>query len=110
MPRSHDTVSSANVIVQVCQKARAVVCCRVSPNQKAQVVSMVKTNLSVVTLAIGDGANDVPMIQAADVGVGIVGEEGRQAVKASDYSLSRFNGLKKLLLVHGRKDIHLQYH
>lgn len=59
---------------------KAVICCRVSPAQKAEVVSLVKNNLNTVTLAIGDGANDVSMIQAAHVGVGISGEEGLQAV------------------------------
>lgn len=52
-------------------------------------------------LAIGDGANDVSMIQAADIGVGISGEEGRQAVNSSDYAIAQFRFLKKLLLVHG---------
>lgn len=62
-------------------QCEGVVCCRVSPKQKAQVVRLVKDGLGVMTLAIGDGANDVSMIQAADVGVGISGEEGLQAVK-----------------------------
>jgi len=79
-----------------------VVCCRVSPQQKADVVSMVKNRLKVVTMAIGDGANDVAMIQQADVGVGINGLEGRQAVMASDYAISRFKFLARLTLVHGR--------
>lgn len=64
-------------------------CCRVSPLQKAQVVKLVKEGLFTMTLAIGDGANDVSMIQAADVGVGIRGEEGLQAVNASDYAISQ---------------------
>lgn len=54
-----------------------------------------------MTLAIGDGANDVSMIQAADVGVGISGEEGLQAVNSSDYAIAQFRFLKRLLLVHG---------
>lgn len=62
---------------------------------------MIKDNLKVLTLAIGDGANDVSMIQAADVGVGISGEEGLQAVNSSDYAIAQFRYLKRLLLVHG---------
>ncbi|KAI9318829.1 hypothetical protein BX666DRAFT_2026132 [Dichotomocladium elegans] len=80
----------------------AVVCCRVSPMQKAKVVNLVKKGLKVMTLAIGDGANDVSMIQEANVGIGISGEEGRQAVMASDYAIAQFRYLSKLLLVHGR--------
>ncbi len=64
-------------------------------------VHLVKDSLDSVTLAIGDGANDVSMIQAADVGVGISGEEGLQAVNSSDYSIAQFRFLKRLLLVHG---------
>ncbi|KAF5331003.1 hypothetical protein D9619_005242 [Psilocybe cf. subviscida] len=79
----------------------AVICCRVSPLQKALIVRLVKDGLGAMTLAIGDGANDVSMIQAADVGVGISGEEGLQAVNSSDYSIAQFRFLKKLLLVHG---------
>ncbi|ESK96526.1 phospholipid-translocating atpase [Moniliophthora roreri MCA 2997] len=78
-----------------------VICCRVSPLQKALVVRLVKDGLKAMTLAIGDGANDVSMIQAADVGVGISGEEGLQAVNSSDYAIAQFRFLKKLLLVHG---------
>ncbi|KAI9029999.1 hypothetical protein CLU79DRAFT_695464 [Phycomyces nitens] len=80
----------------------SVICCRVSPKQKAQVVMLVKKGLKVMTLAIGDGANDVAMIQSANVGVGISGVEGRQAVMASDYAIAQFRYLHKMLLVHGR--------
>jgi len=80
-----------------------VICCRVSPIQKAQVVALVKkNNPSVVTLSIGDGANDVSMIQEADVGVGIRGREGSQASRSADFSIAKFRYLKKLLFVHGR--------
>jgi len=82
-------------------ECEGVVCCRVSPKQKALVVKLVKDGVDAMTLAIGDGANDVSMIQAADVGVGISGEEGLQAVNASDYSIAQFRFLKRLLLVHG---------
>ena len=86
----------------LCKNCRAVLCCRVSPSQKAAVVKLVKNTLDVMTLAIGDGSNDVAMIQSADVGVGIAGEEGRQAVMCSDYAIGQFRYLARLLLVHGR--------
>lgn len=86
----------------LCKQCKAVLCCRVSPAQKAAVVKLVKNTLEVMTLAIGDGSNDVAMIQAADVGVGIAGEEGRQAVMSSDYAIGQFRFLVKLLLAHGR--------
>ncbi|XP_061676915.1 phospholipid-transporting ATPase ID [Syngnathoides biaculeatus] len=81
---------------------KAVICCRVTPLQKAQVVELVKKHKRAVTLAIGDGANDVSMIKSAHIGVGISGQEGIQAVLASDYSFSQFRFLQRLLLVHGR--------
>jgi phospholipid-translocating ATPase len=86
----------------LCKQCKAVLCCRVSPAQKAAVVKMVKENLDVMTLAIGDGSNDVAMIQSADIGVGIAGEEGRQAVMSSDYAFGQFRFLARLILVHGR--------
>lgn len=86
----------------LCKQCKSVLCCRVSPAQKAAVVRLVKVNLEVMTLSIGDGANDVAMIQEADVGVGIAGEEGRAAVMSSDYAVGQFRFLSRLLLVHGR--------
>lgn len=86
----------------LCKQCRSVLCCRVSPAQKAAVVQMVKSGLNIMALSIGDGANDVAMIQAADVGVGIVGEEGRQAAMSSDYAIGQFRFLQRLVLVHGR--------
>ncbi|XP_071786477.1 probable phospholipid-transporting ATPase IA isoform X3 [Asterias amurensis] len=80
---------------------KAVVCCRVTPRQKAELVELVKQNVHAITLAIGDGANDVGMIQAADVGIGISGREGLQAANSSDYSIAQFRFLHKLMLVHG---------
>uniref|UniRef100_T1JKU3 Phospholipid-transporting ATPase n=1 Tax=Strigamia maritima TaxID=126957 RepID=T1JKU3_STRMM len=80
---------------------KSVICCRVSPIQKSEVVELVKKSTIAVTLAIGDGANDVAMIQAAHVGVGISGMEGLQAACASDYSIAQFRYLNKLLFVHG---------
>ena len=83
----------------------AVVCCRVSPLQKALMVSLVKDNSpGLKTLAIGDGANDVPMIQTAHIGVGIAGQEGMQAVRASDFAVGQFRFLRRLTLVHGRSN------
>merc|ERR1712156_94190 len=65
------------------------------------IVRIVKDELGMHTLAIGDGANDVSMIQTADIGVGISGQEGMQAVMASDFAISRFKYIERLLLVHG---------
>ena len=86
----------------LCTQCKSVLCCRVSPSQKAAVVSLVKKTLDVMTLSIGDGANDVAMIQEADIGVGIAGEEGRQAVMSADYAIGQFRFLQRLVLVHGR--------
>lgn len=86
----------------LCKQCQSVLCCRVSPAQKAEIVGMVKHGLRVMTLAIGDGANDVSMIQMANVGVGIAGQEGRQAAMASDYAIGQFRYLVRLLMVHGR--------
>ncbi|CAK6954741.1 phospholipid-transporting ATPase ID-like [Scomber scombrus] len=81
---------------------QTVICCRVTPLQKAQVVQLVKKYKQAVTLAIGDGANDVSMIKTAHIGVGISGQEGMQAVLSSDFSFAQFRYLQRLLLVHGR--------
>lgn len=89
-------------LLTLAKKCKAVICCRVSPLQKALVVRLVRNNLNSITLAIGDGANDVSMIQEAHVGVGISGEEGLQAARASDYAIAQFRFLKRLLLIHGR--------
>ncbi|KAK4797757.1 hypothetical protein SAY86_030083 [Trapa natans] len=80
---------------------RVVLCCRVAPLQKAGIVDLIKSRTDDMTLAIGDGANDVSMIQMADVGVGLCGQEGRQAVMASDFAMGQFRFLERLLLVHG---------
>ncbi|KAK1596834.1 phospholipid-translocating P-type ATPase [Colletotrichum navitas] len=96
----HDALKQKFLLL--CKQCKSVLCCRVSPAQKAAVVSMVKNGLDVMTLSIGDGANDVAMIQEADVGVGIAGEEGRQAVMSSDYAIAQFRFLSRLVLVHGR--------
>eukprot|EP01114_Cavostelium_apophysatum_P012672 TRINITY_DN2894_c0_g1_i2.p1 TRINITY_DN2894_c0_g1~~TRINITY_DN2894_c0_g1_i2.p1 ORF type:complete len:1114 (+),score=267.19 TRINITY_DN2894_c0_g1_i2:219-3344(+) len=81
--------------------ATSVICCRVSPQEKALVVAMIKNN-GCMTLSIGDGGNDVSMIQEANVGIGIAGREGLQAARAADYAFGKFYMLKRLMLVHGR--------
>ncbi|KAJ2902423.1 P-type ATPase-like protein [Zalerion maritima] len=96
----HDELKQKFLLL--CKQCKSVLCCRVSPAQKAAVVAMVKNGLDVMTLSIGDGANDVAMIQEADVGVGIAGLEGRQAVMSSDYAIGQFFFLQRLVLVHGR--------
>ncbi|KAL5046796.1 hypothetical protein BDW71DRAFT_181160 [Aspergillus fruticulosus] len=81
----------------------SVICCRASPKQKAFLVKSIRRQVQdSVTLAIGDGANDIAMIQEAHVGIGITGKEGLQAARISDYSIAQFRFLLKLLLVHGR--------
>ncbi|KAK3322159.1 hypothetical protein B0H66DRAFT_601627 [Apodospora peruviana] len=86
---------------------KAVICCRVSPLQKALVVKLVKKyQKESILLAIGDGANDVSMIQAAHIGVGISGVEGLQAARSADVSVAQFRYLRKLLLVHGAWSYH----
>ncbi|KAL1869075.1 hypothetical protein VTK73DRAFT_3383 [Phialemonium thermophilum] len=86
---------------------KAVICCRVSPLQKALVVKLVKKyQKESILLAIGDGANDVSMIQAAHIGVGISGVEGLQAARSADVSIAQFRYLRKLLLVHGAWSYH----
>ncbi|KAG6453561.1 hypothetical protein O3G_MSEX008214 [Manduca sexta] len=87
--------------LSLARRCSAVLCCRATPLQKAYIVKAVKEELGVTTLAIGDGANDVSMIQTADVGVGLSGQEGMQAVMAADFALSRFKYIERLLLVHG---------
>ncbi|NXA46610.1 AT10D ATPase, partial [Nothocercus julius] len=95
----HDSLQ--NSFLQLTEKCRAVVCCQATPLQKSVLVRLVRNKLKAMTLAVGDGANDVSMIQVADTGVGISGEEGMQAVMASDFAVSQFRHLRKLLLVHG---------
>ncbi|XP_510255.4 phospholipid-transporting ATPase VA isoform X1 [Pan troglodytes] len=83
------------------KQCRSVLCCRSTPLQKSMVVKLVRSKLKAMTLAIGDGANDVSMIQVADVGVGISGQEGMQAVMASDFAVPKFRYLERLLILHG---------
>ncbi|XP_018419228.1 PREDICTED: phospholipid-transporting ATPase IK [Nanorana parkeri] len=88
--------------IDLASQCQAVICCRVTPKQKAMIVQLVKKHKKVITLAIGDGANDVNMIKSAHIGVGISGLEGTQAVQSSDYALAQFSYLQRLLLIHGR--------
>ncbi|KAJ1722170.1 putative aminophospholipid-translocase, partial [Coemansia erecta] len=88
--------------VQLASTLSAVVCCRCSPTQKADVVRLIQRFTGKRVLAVGDGGNDVSMIQAADVGVGLVGKEGKQASLAADFSVHQFSYLARLLLWHGR--------
>ncbi|KAF9156622.1 hypothetical protein DFQ26_009294 [Actinomortierella ambigua] len=88
-------------LIRLSDECYSVICCRASPLQKALVVELIRRGKKTVCLAIGDGANDVSMIQAANIGVGIAGQEGMQAAMASDYSITQFRFVKKLVLVHG---------
>lgn len=89
--------------LKIAKTCEAVICCRVSPAQKAEVVKLIKDDdKNVVTLAIGDGANDVSMILEAHIGVGLYGNEGMRAVQSGDYALGEFQFLWRLILVHGR--------
>uniref|UniRef100_A0AAQ4RJ44 Phospholipid-transporting ATPase n=1 Tax=Gasterosteus aculeatus aculeatus TaxID=481459 RepID=A0AAQ4RJ44_GASAC len=88
------------IFLDICRNCSAVLCCRMAPLQKAQIVKLIKASEEhPITLAVGDGANDVSMILEAHVG--IMGKEGRQAVRNSDYAIPKFKHLKKMLLVHG---------
>ena len=91
---------------KIIKKTSAVLVWRSSPKQKAEVVEFAKSiNPKIVSLAIGDGGNDVSMIKAADVGIGIFGKEGYQAVSASDYAIGEFQFLRRLMFIHGRYSV-----
>ncbi|XP_022245429.1 probable phospholipid-transporting ATPase IF isoform X1 [Limulus polyphemus] len=91
-----------DIFYEICRQCTAVLCCRMSPIQKAEIVKFIKLEPEApITAAIGDGANDVSMIQEAHVGLGIMGKEGRQAVRCSDFAFARFRFLQRILLVHG---------
>jgi phospholipid-translocating P-type ATPase (flippase) len=112
------SASTKAQLVNACLKFPCVICCRLSPGQKAEIVRLVRATslpepttamrvlgmrpLERTTLAIGDGGNDVPMIQAAHCGVAVLGKEGTQAALASDFTIGDFQSLQRLLLVHGR--------
>ena len=93
-----------SLFLMAIKKSLIVICSRVTPKQKADLVLIVKSEeKNITTLAIGDGANDVNMITAADVGIGIMGNEGQQAARASDYVIGEFSFLRRLMFVHGRE-------
>lgn len=92
--------------LRISGRSATLICCRVSPLQKAQITTLVKERLHGICLAIGDGANDVSMIQSAHVGIGISGNEGLQAARAADFSIAQFRFLARLLLVHGSWSYH----
>jgi phospholipid-translocating ATPase len=94
-----------SMFVELGLRVNSVICCRATPKQKSQVVELIKS-LNQITLAIGDGGNDVLMIQQANIGVGIRGLEGKQATRAADITLSRFAHLNRLILIHGRYSLH----
>lgn len=87
---------------EVASEAKSVCVCRCSPTQKASVAKCIKSYTKKKIACVGDGGNDVAMIQEADVGLGIVGREGMQASLAADFSLTQFSHLKQLILWHGR--------
>ncbi|OBS73435.1 hypothetical protein A6R68_16027, partial [Neotoma lepida] len=89
-------------LVELACQCPAVVCCRCSPTQKARIVTLLRQHTRKRTCAIGDGGNDVSMIQAADCGIGIEGKEGKQASLAADFSITQFRHIGRLLMVHGR--------
>lgn len=92
-----------SIFIDLCIQTDSAICCRASPSQKASMINSVRQlRKRDVTLAIGDGANDIAMIQSADIGVGITGKEGLQAARSADYAIAQFRFLLKLLLVNGR--------
>ena len=97
-----DNKEMEKLFLDVAKDAVAVICCRVSPLQKSQVVKLMKNyDKTKITLAIGDGGNDVSMIMEANIGIGIYGEEGLRAAQSSDYAIGEFQVLRRLLFVHG---------
>ena len=99
----NDSPAIQKIFLDIAKEASSVICCRVSPIQKSQVVKMMKNyDKKGVTLAIGDGGNDVSMIMEAHIGIGIYGEEGMRAVQSGDYAIGEFKILRRLLLFHGR--------
>lgn len=97
---------NVKAFIEVAIQAPAIVCCRCTPTQKAEIVQAIRRHggEDKRTLAIGDGGNDVSMIKQANVGIGIRGKEGQQASLAADYSVENFYALRRLLLWHGRNN------
>ena len=93
--------------IRIAYYSNTVICCRISPSQKSEVVNKIKNfDNKAITLAIGDGGNDVSMIMEANIGIGIHGEEGTSAAQASDFSIGEFQILKRLLFIHGRINLY----
>ena len=93
--------------LKIAYNSNTVICCRVSPSQKSQIIKTIKNyDKKAITLAIGDGSNDISMIMEANIGIGIYGEEGTGAVQASDFAIGEFQLLKRLLFVHGRTNLY----
>ncbi|ETW08630.1 hypothetical protein H310_01166 [Aphanomyces invadans] len=98
-----DSDLSVMMFLQLVTQCRSVIACRMSPIQKAQIVALIKSSKRrPMTMAVGDGGNDVSMIQEANIGVGIFGHEGMQAVRSADFAIGQFRFLSRLILVHGR--------
>ena len=100
--RCIDNKEASELFFELIKDSRSLICCRSSPSQKSKIVEFIKKNSDELTLAIGDGGNDVNMIKSAHVGIGIFGKEGYQAAYNSDYAISQFKYLKRLLFVDGR--------
>ena len=101
--QSNNVTLHRDTLLRLAKMCKAVVCCRVSPDQKREMVNLIKSGVEGARiLAVGDGANDVAMIQEAHIGVGIKGEEGVQAVNAADYAIAQFRFLSPLVIKHGR--------
>jgi phospholipid-translocating P-type ATPase (flippase) len=93
--------------IRIAYYSNTVICCRISPSQKSEVINRIKNfDKKAITLAIGDGGNDVSMIMEANIGIGIHGEEGTSAAQASDFSIGEFQLLKRLLFIHGRINLY----
>ena len=93
--------TSVELFLKLAKQCSFVLACRVTPLQKGVLARLVGEKLGVLTMAIGDGANDVSMIQEAHVGLGIAGKEGRAAVRSADFAFGKFKHLQRVLLVHG---------
>ena len=99
----NDDKEIQDIFLSIAKDAISVICCRVSPLQKSQVVKMIKNyDKKAITLAIGDGGNDVSMIMESHIGIGIYGEEGMRAVQSSDFAIGEFKIIHRLLFFHGR--------
>ena len=93
----------AKQFLDIVSELPCVICCRCTPTQKADIARLIKPYAAGKRVcAIGDGGNDVSMIQEAHVGIGIVGKEGKQASLAADFSIVQFSHISRLLLWHGR--------